>query len=107
MGGETFKHWYMHLAKCTWLVNTRGSANQSGPAQSNLLRTVDGDKVSAVRIKNMLGQTVWVIPASGKGKPMRGISFAQGPGCTRWLMWKDGQVRCAPQGDWILCENRQ
>ncbi|KAK4817217.1 hypothetical protein QYF61_003741 [Mycteria americana] len=27
MGGGTFKHWDTHLAKATWLVNTRGSAN--------------------------------------------------------------------------------
>jgi len=27
MGGGTFKNWYIHLAKATWLVNTRGSTN--------------------------------------------------------------------------------
>ncbi|GAB0202801.1 hypothetical protein GRJ2_002745700 [Grus japonensis] len=27
MGGGTLKHWDTHLAKATWLVNTRGSAN--------------------------------------------------------------------------------
>lgn len=26
-GGMTFKHWDQHLAKATWLVNTRGSVN--------------------------------------------------------------------------------
>ncbi|GAB0195849.1 hypothetical protein GRJ2_002050200 [Grus japonensis] len=26
-GGGTLKHWDTHLAKATWLVNTRGSAN--------------------------------------------------------------------------------
>ena len=26
VGGGTFKHWDKHLAKDTWLVNTRGSA---------------------------------------------------------------------------------
>ncbi|KAK4810597.1 hypothetical protein QYF61_007334 [Mycteria americana] len=47
----------------------------------------------------MLGKTVWVTPASGKGKPIRGIAFAQGPGCTWWVMRDDGEVRCVPQGD--------
>ncbi|KAK4805326.1 hypothetical protein QYF61_018189 [Mycteria americana] len=45
MGGGTFKHWDTHLAKATWLVNTRGSANRAGPAQSKLLCTVEGDKI--------------------------------------------------------------
>ncbi|KAK4807086.1 hypothetical protein QYF61_018427 [Mycteria americana] len=55
----------------------------------------------------MLGKTVWVTPASGKGKPIRGIAFAQGPGCTWWVMRKDGEVRCVPQGDLILGVNGQ
>ncbi|KAK4828480.1 hypothetical protein QYF61_026705, partial [Mycteria americana] len=82
MGGGTFKHWDTHLAKATWLVNTRGSANRAGPAQSELLHIVEGDEVPVVHIKNMLGKTAWVTPASGKGKPIHGIAFAQGPGCT-------------------------
>ncbi|KAK4810688.1 LOW QUALITY PROTEIN: hypothetical protein QYF61_007488 [Mycteria americana] len=102
MGGGTFKHWDTHLAKPTWLVNTRGPANRPGPAQSKLLRTVEGDKVPVVHIKNMLGKAVWVTPASGKGKPIRGIAFAQGPGCTWWVMQEDGEVLCVPQGDLIL-----
>ncbi|GAB0209850.1 hypothetical protein GRJ2_003450700 [Grus japonensis] len=91
MGGGTLKHWDTHLAKATWLVNTRGSTNRAGPAQSKFPRPVEGDKVPAVRMKNMLGKTVWVIPASGKGKPICGIAFAQGPGCTWWVMRKDGE----------------
>ncbi|KAK4832710.1 hypothetical protein QYF61_025171 [Mycteria americana] len=63
MGDGMFKHWDTHLAKATWLVNTRGSANRAGPAQSKLLRTVEGDKVPVVHIKNMLGKTIWVTPA--------------------------------------------
>uniref|UniRef100_A0A493TT96 Uncharacterized protein n=1 Tax=Anas platyrhynchos platyrhynchos TaxID=8840 RepID=A0A493TT96_ANAPP len=105
MGAGTFKNWDTHLAKATWLVNTRGSTNRAGPAQSNLLRTVDGDKVPVVHVKNMLGKTVWATPASGKGKPIRGIVFAQGPGYTWWVMQKNGEVRCVPQGDLILGEN--
>ncbi|GAB0205331.1 hypothetical protein GRJ2_002998700 [Grus japonensis] len=107
MGGGTLKHWDTHLAKATWLVNTRGSANRAGPAQSKLPRPVEGDKVPVVRMKNMLGKTVWVIPASDKGKPISGIAFAQGPGCTWWVMRKDGEIRCVPQGDLILGENSQ
>ncbi|XP_071886669.1 uncharacterized protein [Anas platyrhynchos] len=89
MGTGTFKNWDTHLAKATWLVNTRGSTNRAGPAQSNLLRTVDGDKVPVVHVRNMLGKTVWATPASGKGKPIRGIAFAQGPGYTWWVMQKN------------------
>ncbi|GAB0209372.1 mitochondrial enolase superfamily member 1 [Grus japonensis] len=36
----------------------------------------------------MLGRIVWVTPASDKGKPIRGIAFAQGPGYTWWMMRK-------------------
>ena len=104
MGGGTFKLWDTHLAKATWLVNTRRSANQAGPAQSKLLHTVEGDKVLVAHI-NMLGKTVWVTSASGKGKPIHGIAFAQGPGWTWWVVQKDGEVCCVPQGDLILGEN--
>ena len=76
MGGGTFRHWDTHLAKATWLVNTRGSANRAGPAQSEILHTVEGDRVPVVHTKSMLGKTVWVLPASGKGKPIRGMAFA-------------------------------
>ena len=106
MGSGTFKHWDTHLAKATWLVNTRGFANQAGPAQSEILHTVEGDRVPVVHI-NMLGKTVWVIPASGKGKPICGIAFAQGPGCTWWAMREDGDIRCVPQGGLILGKHSQ
>ncbi|XP_029820605.1 uncharacterized protein LOC115307985 [Manacus vitellinus] len=103
--GETLKHWELHLAKATWLVNTRGSINRAGPAQSELLHTVDGDKAPVVHMRGMLGKTVWISPTSSKGKPIRGIVFAQGPGSTWWVMQKDGETRCVPQGDLILSEN--
>jgi len=51
----------------------------------------DGDKVPAVRGRNVLGKTVWVISALGKGKPIRGIVFTEGPGCASWVMLKDGE----------------
>ncbi|GAB0203748.1 hypothetical protein GRJ2_002840400 [Grus japonensis] len=107
MGGGTLKHWDTHLAKATWLVNTRGSANRAGPAQSKLPRTVEGDKVPIVRMKNMLGKTVWVSPASDKSKPICGIAFAQGPGWTWWVMQKGGEVQCVPQGDLILAREEE
>ncbi|KAJ7400726.1 hypothetical protein WISP_00195 [Willisornis vidua] len=75
LGGGTFKHWVLHLAKATWLVNTRASINRAGPAQSKLLNTVDGDKFPVVHMRGMLGKTVCVSPTSNKGKPIRGIVF--------------------------------
>ncbi|RMC16855.1 hypothetical protein DUI87_06108 [Hirundo rustica rustica] len=48
LGGGSFKNWEQHLAKATWLVNTRGSTNRAGPAQSESLHTVDGEKVPVV-----------------------------------------------------------
>jgi len=40
----------------------------------------------------MLGKTVQIIPATGKGKSIHGTAFAQGPGCTWWVMWKDREI---------------
>lgn len=48
MGGGTSKNWGKHLAEATWQVNTRVSINQAGPAQSDLLYTVEGYKVPVV-----------------------------------------------------------
>ncbi|GAB0210035.1 hypothetical protein GRJ2_003469300 [Grus japonensis] len=70
MGGGTLKHWDTHLAKATWLISTRGCTSQACPAQSKLPQPVEGDKVPVVCMKNMLGKTVWVSPASGKGNPL-------------------------------------
>ncbi|RMC17004.1 hypothetical protein DUI87_06261 [Hirundo rustica rustica] len=84
LGGGTFKNWELNLAKATWMVNTRGSINRAGPAQSEPLHTVDGDKVPVVHMKGILGKTVWINPTSSKGRPIRGIVFAQGPGSTWW-----------------------
>ncbi len=93
------------MPEATWLVNTRGSINRDGPASS--LHTVKGDKVSVVHVKNMLGKVVWVFPASGKGKPLRGTVFAQGAGCTWWVMQKNGDVHCEPQGNLMMGERNQ
>ncbi|RMB93234.1 hypothetical protein DUI87_30356 [Hirundo rustica rustica] len=84
LGGGTFKNWELNLAKATWMVNTRGSINRAGPAQSEPLHTVDGDKVPVVHMKGILGKTVWINPTSSKSRPIRGIVFAQGPGSTWW-----------------------
>ncbi|KAK4824750.1 hypothetical protein QYF61_018222, partial [Mycteria americana] len=78
LGAGMFKHWDTHLAKATWLVNTRGSANQADLAQSKLLRIVEGDKVPVVHIKNMLGKKVWVTPALGKGTPIHSLPHPSG-----------------------------
>ena len=107
MGGGTFMHCGKHLAEATWLVSASGSISRDGPAQSSSLRTVEGDKVPVVHGKNMLGKTVWVLPASGKGKPLRGCDFAQGPGCTWWVMQKNGDVHCVPQGNLMMAERNK
>ncbi|RMC21667.1 hypothetical protein DUI87_02535 [Hirundo rustica rustica] len=56
LGGGTFKNWEINLAKATWLVNTRGSTNQAGPAQSEPLRARDGDKVPVVHMRASQGE---------------------------------------------------
>ncbi|RMC18933.1 hypothetical protein DUI87_03531 [Hirundo rustica rustica] len=104
LGGGTFKNSEVNLAKATWMVNTQGSINRAGPAQSEPLHTVDGDKVPVVHMKGILGNTVWINP-TGKGRPINGIVFAQGPASSWWVMQKDGETRCVPQGDQILSEN--
>ena len=107
MGGGTFKHWEKHLEEATWLVNTRGSITRDGPTQSSSLHTVEGDKVPVVHIKSTLRKAVWVLPASGKGKPFCGTVFAEGSGCTWWVMQKDGDVQCVPQGNLMAGERSQ
>ncbi|RMC21417.1 hypothetical protein DUI87_02283 [Hirundo rustica rustica] len=102
LGGGSFKNWEQHLAKATWLVNTRGSTNRAGPAQAEPLHTIDGDKVPVVHVRGLLGKTVWIKSASSTDKPIRGVVFAQGPGCTWWIMQKDGTTLCVPQGDLIV-----
>ncbi|RMC20938.1 hypothetical protein DUI87_01791 [Hirundo rustica rustica] len=86
LGGGTFKNWENNLAKATWLVNTRGFHQSSRPAQSEPLGTRDGDKVPVVHMRGMLGKTVWINSASSKDNPAPGVVFAQGPGCTWWVM---------------------
>ena len=95
------------MAEATWLVSARGSISQDGPAQSSSLRTVEGDKVPVVHVKSMLGKAAWVLPASGKGKPLCGTVFAQRPGSTLLVMQKDGDVQCVPQGNLMLGECSQ
>ncbi|RMB89198.1 hypothetical protein DUI87_34460 [Hirundo rustica rustica] len=69
-GDGTFKNWEINLAKATWLVNTRGSTNRADPAQLQLLRRRDGDKVPVVHMRGMLGKTVWINSASSKDNPI-------------------------------------
>ncbi|KAJ7407376.1 hypothetical protein BTVI_63414 [Pitangus sulphuratus] len=105
LGGGTFKDWDQHLAKATWLVNTRGSVNQVGPAQSKSLHIVDGDKVPVIHLRGVLGKGVWINPAPSQGKSIHGIVFALGPGYTWWIMREDGETQCVPQGDLTLGKN--
>ncbi|RMC13315.1 hypothetical protein DUI87_10850 [Hirundo rustica rustica] len=92
LGGGTFKNWEGNLAKPTWVVNTRGSINRAGPAQSEPLHTVDGNEVPVVGMKGILGKTIWTNPTSGKGKSTCGIAFAQRPGLTWWVLQKDRET---------------
>jgi len=57
LGGGTVKNGGKHLAQATWLVHSRGSINQAGPAQSDFLHAVEGDKVPVMYERNMLGKT--------------------------------------------------
>ncbi|KAK4807039.1 LOW QUALITY PROTEIN: hypothetical protein QYF61_018380 [Mycteria americana] len=57
LGNGAWKHWDINLAEATWLVNTRGSDNRPGPAQTKPLYTVGGDKVPVVHIGKWLGKT--------------------------------------------------
>ncbi|RMC21923.1 hypothetical protein DUI87_02794 [Hirundo rustica rustica] len=60
LGGGSFKNWEQHLAKATWLVNTRGSTNRAGPAQAEPLHTIDGDKVPVVHAREYdLWEGLW------------------------------------------------
>ncbi|RMC12175.1 hypothetical protein DUI87_11311 [Hirundo rustica rustica] len=70
LGGGTFKNWEINLAKATWLVNTRGSTNRAGPAQSEPLRTRDGDKFSGNRgrtpkVAGAVREVIYSTPAPG------------------------------------------
>lgn len=104
LGNRAWKHWEANVAEATWLVNTRRSANRAGPAQTKPLHTVGGDKVPVLHTGKWLRRSVWHSPPMGKGKPINGIVFAQGPGCTWWAMQKDGETWCVPQGDLTLGE---
>lgn len=106
-GGGTFERWDTPLAKATGFVITRGSANGAGPARSELPPAAGGDNVPTVHTETPLGKTVWVSPATGKGEPIRGIAFAQGPGGTWGVRQKEAQDPCAPPGDVILGEKNQ
>lgn len=45
MGEGASRHWNLHVAKATWLVNIWGSASQAGPSQSKPSRSAERDKV--------------------------------------------------------------
>ena len=91
---KAFKNWEKHLAEATWLVNTQGSINQDGPAQSRSLHTVEGDKVPVVHVKSILGKAVWSFQFLEKANLSVELFFAQGPGFTWWVMQKNGDIQC-------------
>lgn len=94
--------WDTLLAKATWLVSARGSPSPADTGQAKLFNSAEG-----VHVTNMLGKVVWVTPALGKSKPIRGTAFAQRPGCAWWVMRQEGEAQCAPQGNLMLSESRQ
>lgn len=51
------------------------------PCPNKTFMSVEWDKVPVVDVKNTLGKTVWVIPASGKGSPICRIALTQKPEC--------------------------
>lgn len=48
-----------------------------------------------------VGKSVGLTSALGKGKPICGITFAQGPGCTQCIMQKDGKALCPLRSIWF------
>lgn len=98
-----FKYWDTHSAKTAWSVNTRGSAYQIGLVQSKFLWTVERNKILVVHIKNMLEEAVYIIPASGKGKPICGmVLLVKHWGAALWTIQDNGEVQGMPQVDLIL-----
>ena len=104
--------WHLSTGRSVWQKplgwsTLYPSINGDGPAQSSSLPTIEGDEDPVVHVKSMLGKAVWVLPASGKDRPLCGTVFAQGPGSTWWVMQKDGDVECVPQRNLALEECSQ
>lgn len=106
MGDGTLKCWDTYTFSKGHVVRYQRICQPGWPCLK-ILCGAEGDKFPVAHTKSMLGEMVWVIPAAGKGKPICGIAFVQGPRCTWWVMLEDGQVLCGPQGDLILGENSQ
>lgn len=60
-----------HFAKATWLVNTRESASQAGPAQSKLLCCIEGDRFPVAQ--DIPGKTVCLLMPQAMTKPLMGL----------------------------------
>lgn len=50
-----------------------------------------------------MGKSMWISPHMGKGKPIRGIVFAQAK-VTWWVTWRAGETQCVPQGELTMGE---
>ncbi|KAJ7413211.1 hypothetical protein BTVI_43883 [Pitangus sulphuratus] len=75
LGGGTFKHSQLHLAKVTWLVNTEAPSIKLAPPNQNPLHTVD-----EVPVVLMRGSSVSAIPGEGTGLWTVKIGRAHLPG---------------------------
>lgn len=92
-GGGTLQLWEKHLAEAPWLVSTGGSIDRDDPSPCSSLRAARGDEVPAVHVKNALGKAAGGLPASGKGRAVRGAVCAQGAAVGDG----NGAVQCAPR----------
>lgn len=86
---ESSGWWDLHILRGTFskghLVSQHPEiAHRPGAAQSKLLLIVQGNKIPAVNIKNMLWKESELILFSGKSKLIPGIAFPQEPGCRTW-----------------------
>lgn len=61
LGNGTWKHWDANSAEVTWLVNARGYANCTNPAQTKPTDTVGGYKVPALHTGKWLGKSAWIL----------------------------------------------
>lgn len=81
--------------------------NQASPAQSKLLHIVKGNKFLAVHMKKHAGRDSLDYSCFRQKQAHLWNCFCSRASCTWWAVRKDGEVRCEPQRDLMLGENRQ